>query len=61
MNGLLPDLNSELMHTSNLLLNISDISNDIYSEKNRKISDQMKLNTQEKHGERYPPDTERTD
>ena len=50
MNGLLPDLNSELIHTSNLSLNISDIINDMEF-----LCNQMKLNNHEKHGERYQP------
>ena len=56
LNGLSPDLNCELISCSNFLSDVNDISDEVVDGKSRKIKflcEQMKLNTFEKHGERY--------
>ena len=62
MNGLSPDLNSELISCSNFLSDVNDIIDEVAAGKSRKIKflcEQMKLNTFEKHGERYANHTTR--
>ena len=62
MNGLSSDLNCELILCSNFLSDVNDISDEVVAGKSREINflcEQMKLNTFEKHGERYAHHTMR--